>query len=62
MEKEGIQLAMAALIQRGVKITRLITDRHLQVQKWMHVTYPAIDHRYDAWHVTKGKYELRQRT
>ena len=63
MEKEGIRLALSALITRGVKITRLITDQHLPVQKWMCETYSAIDHRYDAWHVTnKGKYDLRQRT
>lgn len=37
-----------------VSASRLVTDRHAQVAKWMHENYPEVDHRYEVWHMSKS--------
>lgn len=56
MEKEGLARGLEFLTNSGLEVERLITDRHAQVAKWLRETYPAIDHRYDVWHIAKGIY------
>ena len=54
MEKEGLSKGLEFLYGEGIRVETLVTDRHLQVAKWLRLTYPAIDHRYDVWHIAKG--------
>jgi hypothetical protein len=56
MEKEGLMRAFELLMNKGLKIGTLITDRHVQIAKWVREEHPTVDHRYDVWHVAKGKY------
>ena len=50
MEKEGLCRALMFLAS-GM----LVTDRHKQINKFLNKKYPEIEHRYDVWHVSKGK-------
>ncbi|XP_035662758.1 uncharacterized protein LOC118406641 isoform X1 [Branchiostoma floridae] len=54
MEKEGLVRAVAFLQARGLQISTLVTDRHLQVAKWVRENLPATRHLYDIWHIAKG--------
>ncbi|XP_069110215.1 uncharacterized protein, partial [Argopecten irradians] len=54
MEKEGLVRAMSVLKERGLSVGALVTDRHLQIQKWVRENMPTTDHYYDVWHVAKG--------
>ena len=55
MEKEGLHRAINSLLERGISIQAIITDRHRQINKWLHDSHPEIIHYYDVWHVAKGK-------
>lgn len=54
MELVGLQRQMRFLADRGVSIHSLITDRHVGINKWMRENWPAVQHKYDLWHVTKS--------
>ena len=54
MEKEGLSRALDFLHSKCLEIDTLITDRHRQISKFVCNQYPAIDHRYDVWHISKG--------
>ena len=54
MEKEGLIRSLKFLSKAGVKVDSLVTDRHLQVQKYMKDEHPTIIHYYDVWHLCKG--------
>jgi len=54
MEKEGLLQCMKYLGDNGLQVDTLITDRHKQINKWLHETYPSVKHHYDVWHVAKG--------
>jgi solute carrier family 8 (sodium/calcium exchanger) len=53
MEKEGLARAIQFLKKKKFNIGVLVTDRHRQISKWLRENFPAIDHRYDIWHVAK---------
>ena len=55
MEIEGFKRGMQFLEQQNMNIKRIITDRHVQVKKYMREQHPDIEHRFDVWHVAKGK-------
>ena len=55
MEKEGLCRALVFLTANSIQVSMLITDRHKQINKFINNKYPEIEHRYDAWHVSKGK-------
>ena len=52
MEKEGLERVLL-LKQQGLTVEVLVTDRHKQINMWLHESYPAITHYYDVWHVAK---------
>ena len=54
MEKEGLARALDFLIANSLEVGTLITDRHSQISKFVVKQYPAIEHRYDVWHISKG--------
>ena len=54
MEKEGLVRSLKSLERSGVKIATFITDRHLQVNKYLREKKPKVKHYYDVWHVAKG--------
>ena len=54
MEKEGLARALDFLIANSLEVGTLITDRHSQISKFVGKQFPAIEHRYDVWHISKG--------
>lgn len=54
MEKEGLERCLQFLTEDGLSINTLITDRHVQIRKYMRERWPAIKHMLDGWHVGKG--------
>jgi hypothetical protein len=54
MELEGLKRSLAFLTSNDISVSRLVTDRHAQVAKWMRENYPEVDHRYDVWHIGKS--------
>ena len=55
MEREGLFRSIQFMQQEGLEIEMLVTDRHVQIAKWMRENQPRIRHRYDVWHVAKSK-------
>ena len=57
MELEGLKRAVNRLVLAGVNIGTVVTDRHLQISKWIRENMPSgTIHLYDVWHVAKGEY------
>ena len=54
MEKEGLERSLKFLTEDGLSVDTLITDRHVQIRKYMRERWPAVKHRLDGWHVGKG--------
>ena len=57
MELEGLKRTMKRVKKQKLKPQAIITDRHLQVAKWIReILEPkGISHFFDVWHVAKGK-------
>ena len=53
MEKEGFSRCIELLEGKGVKISRVATDRHVSISSCMAKDYPHINHQYDVWHLSK---------
>lgn len=60
MEKRGLELAVRWFQEHHLQIGIIITDRHLQIQKWIRENLPQTTHYYDVWHVAKGKLVARK--
>ncbi|XP_015754546.1 PREDICTED: uncharacterized protein LOC107334147 [Acropora digitifera] len=54
MEKEGLERSLKYLTEEGLSFNTLITDRHVQIRKYMREKWPAVKHRLDGWNVGKG--------
>ncbi|XP_029841113.3 uncharacterized protein LOC115324638 isoform X1 [Ixodes scapularis] len=54
MEKEGLRRGLDNLLNEGLIVGTLITDRHIGVKAMMTTDYPNTKHRFDAWHLAKG--------
>ncbi|XP_031172133.2 uncharacterized protein LOC116061900 isoform X1 [Sander lucioperca] len=52
MEKEGLKRSLALLEASGVTLDCIVTDRHLQIQKYLREK--GITQYYDVWHIDKG--------
>ncbi|KAI8517957.1 hypothetical protein Bbelb_039740 [Branchiostoma belcheri] len=54
MEKEGLARAID-FIRRNctLQIGKIVTDRHLQIAKWIRENLPETCHLYDIWHIAK---------
>lgn len=54
MEKRGLERAVDWVKNNDLEIGTIVTDRHLQIQKWIRENLPETTHYYDVWHVAKG--------
>uniref|UniRef100_A0A3P9HYZ0 THAP-type domain-containing protein n=1 Tax=Oryzias latipes TaxID=8090 RepID=A0A3P9HYZ0_ORYLA len=55
MEKEGFIRSVNFLgTQQGLDIDVIITDRHVQLRKWIRENLPDVQHLLDVWHLAKG--------
>ena len=52
MEKEGLKRSLALLEASGVTLDCIVTDRHLQIQKYLREK--GITQYYDVWHIDRG--------
>ncbi|XP_033725289.1 uncharacterized protein LOC117315251 [Pecten maximus] len=53
MEKEGLSRSMAFL-KNFIEIDTIVTDRHVQIRKWVRENMTDTKHCVDVWHVAKG--------
>lgn len=60
MEKEGLIRGINYFEQNGVPIGQIVTDRHLQVAKWLRENLPETTHNIDVWHVAKGNQKKKK--
>ena len=54
MELESLRRQLKYLDDNNIKVTKLVTDRHVQVSAYMARQKPEVEHSYDVWHVAKG--------
>ncbi|XP_022101363.1 uncharacterized protein LOC110984997 isoform X2 [Acanthaster planci] len=54
MELEGFKRTMATIREADLTVTKLITDRHRSLAKYVREHEPTILHMYDVWHIAKG--------
>ena len=55
MEKEGLIRGLDFFKSKDLAIDLLVTDGHKQIDAWVRINRPDIEHRYDVWHVAKCK-------
>ncbi|KAK0156598.1 THAP domain-containing protein 4 [Merluccius polli] len=58
METLGFRRGLDHLIQAGVGVDVITTDRSPSIMKLMRETYSDIQHQFDPWHVAKGLKKL----
>ena len=54
MEHEGLRRAVGVLLDEGLTIETIVTDRHKQNAAWIRKNLPDVTHYFDIWHVAKG--------
>ena len=54
MEIEGLKRSVRSFHDADVKIKRFVTDRHVQIRKWVREDMKDTKHCVDIWHVPKG--------
>lgn len=54
MEKEGLIRSVSSFNRNGIRIAALVTDRHVQINKWVRENMADTIHYFDVWHVAKG--------
>uniref|UniRef100_A0A1X7TUJ4 Mutator-like transposase domain-containing protein n=1 Tax=Amphimedon queenslandica TaxID=400682 RepID=A0A1X7TUJ4_AMPQE len=54
MEKEGCIRGMTFLKKQELDVNVLVTDRHVEITKWMKDHMTGIQHKFDVWHLAKG--------
>ena len=55
MEKEGLVRGIKYITDKNLQVKCLVTDRHGQVSKWVRDNMKTTTHKFDIWHVAKGK-------
>lgn len=55
MEFYGFKTCMKSLLDNGLNIGWLVTDRHTSIAKFMREEYSNIKHFFDLWHIKKSK-------
>ncbi|XP_060077580.1 uncharacterized protein LOC132557108 [Ylistrum balloti] len=54
VEKEGLARSVKFLMDHGLEVNTLVTDRHVQIRKWVRENMAGTKHCIDVWHVAKG--------
>ena len=54
MGKEGLKRSLDKLLNQGVDILSVATDRHTGVASLMKKCYSYIEYQYDVWHIPKS--------
>ena len=54
MELEGLKRGLEFLEHNGQQVEGIITDRHVQIKKFLREEHPEMQHTFDVWHVAKG--------
>ena len=54
MEKVGCKRTLDNLLDSGVAVATMATDRHTGIRKMMREQYPGIQHQFDVWHLIKA--------
>ncbi|KAF4114060.1 hypothetical protein G5714_004283 [Onychostoma macrolepis] len=61
MEPIVLKRSLSKILEKGIKVDVLTTDRSPSTRKIMRVDYPFVQHEFDIWHVAKGLLkDLRQ--
>lgn len=55
MELEGLKRTLVIFEANGLIVDSVITDRHSMIKCFLAKVHPHILHRFDCWHVAKGK-------
>lgn len=55
MEKEGLRRTSDNMLNQGLIVGTLVTECHIGVKAMMKTEYPDTKHRFDPWHLAKGK-------
>ncbi|XDV19172.1 hypothetical protein PO909_024710 [Leuciscus waleckii] len=50
----SVYRSVNSLLEKGIEIEVMTTDRSPSIRKIMRVDYPQIHHEFDIWHVVKG--------
>ncbi|KAL5019111.1 hypothetical protein ScPMuIL_004833 [Solemya velum] len=58
MEKKGLVRSIQYLTEKGVTVGTMVTDRHMQIGKWIRENMPNTKRCFDVWHVAKGLKKL----
>ncbi|KAL5011915.1 hypothetical protein ScPMuIL_010466 [Solemya velum] len=53
MEKEGLIRCVDWLKSEELDVSTVVTDRNMQIQKWIRENMSTTKHYYDVWHVAK---------
>lgn len=54
MESVGFRRGLDCLLDSGVSVDVVTTDRAPSIRKIMRESYPDLRHQFDPWHVAKG--------
>lgn len=54
MEVLGFKSGLRKLLEQGVQVDCVVTDRSVSVRKTMEDEFPDIPHEFDTWHTSKG--------
>ncbi|XP_067939597.1 uncharacterized protein [Watersipora subatra] len=57
MELEGLKRCHGEVLDAGLSIRELVTDRHKTVNAFVAKNLPSITHTFDPWHIAKGKHK-----
>lgn len=45
---------VTSFVFHDLQVDIFVTDRHVQINKWVRENMPATKHYFDVWHVAKG--------
>jgi len=54
MEPIGFKKGLEKLLDEGINVKVVTTDRHPSIRKIMREDFPNIEHQFDPWHTGKG--------
>ncbi|XP_071795886.1 uncharacterized protein [Asterias amurensis] len=56
MELKGLKRSVKWMASKNVEIDTIVTDRHLQIAKWIreNLCENGVSHYFDVWHIAKG--------